>query len=124
MKTALSGDFAFDVLSACDVYNKEIEFYDKIAPKIIAKYQQLNGTDQLLPDIFGVCKVNKAMVFEDLSIKNYRLASVQRGFNLIEAKMVLKKAAALHAINAVLQEEQPNIFENFKHGRCSSFHCV
>lgn len=116
IKTSLPGDFAFDALSACNVYNKEIEFYGQIAPQIIAKYRQLNEPNQLLPDTYGVCDTNKAMLFEDLSVKGYRLSSVQRGFNMAETKFILRKAAALHAINAVLQQNQPDIFKNFKHG--------
>lgn len=117
VKTALSGDFAFDALSACNVYNKEIEFYGRIAPQIIAKYRQLNEPNQLLPDTYGVCDVNKAILFEDLSVLGYRLSTVQRGFNMPETKFILRKAAAMHAINAVLQQERPDIFKNFKHGK-------
>lgn len=62
-------------------------------------------------------ETDDAILFEDLTLKGYRIASVHRGFNLEEAKLVLKKAALLHAVHAVLQEEYPNIFENFKYGK-------
>lgn len=123
MKTSLPGDFAFDALSACNVYDKEIEFYGIIAPQIIAKYRQLNEPNQLLPETYGVCNTNKAMLFEDLSLKGYGLSTVRRGFNMVETKFILRKAAALHAINAVLQQNQPDIFKNFKHGM-NSISCV
>lgn len=121
MKTALPGDFAFYALSACNVYDKEIEFYGDIAPQIDAKYRQLNEPNQLLPCIYGVCNTNKAILFEDLTEKGYRLSTVQRGFNIAEAKFILRKAAAMHAINATLHEENPDIFKNFRHGMNALF---
>lgn len=117
VKTAVPGEFAFEALAANDIYNKEIEFYSKIAPKINQKLKKLNETDQLVAEPYGVCNANNAILFEDLCSKGYGIASVLRGFNFEEAKIVLKKAATLHAIHAVLQEEDPNIFENFKYGK-------
>lgn len=103
-------------MSANDIYNKEIEFYTKIAPKVNQTLERLNETDQLIPEPYGVCIENNAILFEDLSSKGYSIASVHRGFNFDEAKIVLKKAATLHSVHAVLQQEDPNIFENFKYG--------
>lgn len=94
-----------------------MEFYDKIAPKINEKLKQLNETAQLVAEPYGVCRVNNAILFEDLKSKGYGIASIHRGLSFEETKIVLKKTALLHAINAVLQEEDPNIFENFKYGK-------
>ena len=104
-------------MNATGFYRKEIEFYSKIAPKINEKLKKLNEVDQFVAEPYGVCSANDAILFEDLSLKGYRIASVHRGFNLEEARLVLKKAALLHAVHAVLQEEYPNIFENFKYGK-------
>lgn len=71
----------------------------------------------MIAKAYGVCNANSAILFEDLTSKEYRILSVYRGFNFEEAKIVLEKAATMHAIHAVLQEEQPNIFEHFKYGR-------
>lgn len=120
IKTAVAGEFAFETLSAHDIYNKEIEFYSKIAPKIDEALRKLDITGQLFAKSYGVCKTNTAILFEDLKAKDYCISSIIRGFNFDEAKAVLKKAATFHAINAVLQEENPGIFENFKYGKFSS----
>lgn len=117
VKTAVAGEFAFEALSANDIYNKEIEFYNKIGPKIDEKLAKLNIKSELLPKSYGVCRANDAILFEDLKTKDYCISSIVRGFNFDEAKTVLKKAATFHAINAVLQEEEPDIFENFKYGK-------
>lgn len=117
IKTAVPGEFAFEALAANDIYNKEIEFYSKIAPKINQALKKLNEPAQLVPEPYGVCNENNAILFEDLCSKGYGILSVHQGLNFEEAKVVLKKAATLHAIHAVLQEQDPNIFENFKYGK-------
>lgn len=125
MKTAVSGNYSFDTLSACNAYDKEIEFYEHIAPRINVKYRQLNESQQLLADTYGVCTVNKVILMEDLSDLGYKLLStVQRGFNMVETKFILRKAAAFHATNAVLQQEQPDIFKNFAYGTQKKIHSI
>lgn len=119
IKTALTGDFAFDTLSECDVYDKEIDFYERIAPQIQKLLAPLNEKQQLLAESYGVCQTNKVILFEDLAIKGYCLSPTERGFDLPSAKMILKKAATLHACGAVLQCKQPDFYKNFKHGLMS-----
>lgn len=111
------GEFAFEVLSANNIYHKEIEFYSKIAPKINQALDKLAEQSQLIAQPYGVCNANNAILFEDLTAQGYRIGSVYHGFNFEEAQIVLRKAAVLHAIHAVLQEEDPTIFENFQYGK-------
>lgn len=119
IKTALAGVFAFDTLSECDVYDKEIDFYKRIAPQIRTLLQQLNENRQLLAESYGICVTNKVILFEDLTIKGYCLSPIQRGVDLSIAKMILQKAATLHACGAILQYKQPDFYANFKHGLIS-----
>lgn len=124
VKTAVPGDLAFEAMTANDVYNKEIEFYSKILPKINENMTKLNETTQLVAKPYGVCVTNNSILFEDLCSKGYRIMPVHHGLDFEEAKIVLKKAALLHAIHAMMQEEDPNIFEKFKYGKFGqrSFH--
>lgn len=62
VKVALSDGIAFQVLSAHNVFNKEIEFYSKIVPKMTKLLKQLNETDAFVGESFGVCTINKAML--------------------------------------------------------------
>lgn len=48
------------------------------------------------------------------SIKGYGTIPIQREFDIPQAKMIFKRLATFHAICAVLQEEQPNIFDNIR----------
>lgn len=120
IKIPVFGEAALAARLEYNLYKKEIEFYTQIAPKISALLAQLNETKQLFADCYGVCLTNDAVLLEDLTTKSYCVPStVHCGFNLDEAKIALKKMAAFHAINTILQQQQPNIFENFKFGLLS-----
>lgn len=103
-------------MTSCNVYQKEIEFYEIIAPAIRKLLQKANQNDQLLAETFSVSKANDAMLFEDLTLKGYGISSVKRGFNKCETQIILSKMASLHAACTVLHEQNPNIFANFQHG--------
>lgn len=105
-----------DVFANYDVYSKEIEFYGEVAPKINQKLREL-GEQPILPEIFGVCKTRKIMIMDDLAAKGYKIIPAQPGYDIPQAKIILKKMAMLHSICAILQEEQPNILHNFKSGQ-------
>lgn len=116
LKTSLTAGFAFECLLAHNVYDKEIEFYGKIVPQINALLRKLNDSDDFVAETIGVCDVNKAMIFEDLTVKGFRMAAIQQGFSVVEAKIILRKLAKFHACCSVLQANQPEIFVNYKHG--------
>lgn len=118
IKSAVTGDVALKAMSENDVYNKEITFYKCIAPKINEMLAWLHDASQLIAMPYGVCRTNNAILFEDLSPKGYRISSIYRGFTFNEAVIVLKKLATFHACNAKIHEISPNIFENFKYGKC------
>lgn len=123
IKSAVTGEVAFEAMSENNVYHKEIEFYNNIAPKILQALTHLNEPRRLIAKPYGVCNLNSAILFEDLTLSAYRISSVYRGFNFDEAKLVLEKAATFHAINAVLQEQHPNIFDQFPYGESENFKC-
>lgn len=102
------------------LFEKECEFYSKVCPKIKILLKELNEEQKFLPEIIGILE-NNTILMEDLSIDGYGVTSKFRGLNHSEAKDVLRKAAILHATCAVLQEQQPNIFENFQHGKKTCF---
>ena len=105
-----------DTFADYNVYDREIEFYGDIAPKIGQKLKEL-GERQLLPESIGVCKRRKIMIMEDLGAKGYCVLPTQPGYNIAQAKAIFKRMATFHAIGAVLREENPDIFVNFKSGQ-------
>lgn len=121
IKVPISDEVALGALTEFDIYNREIDFYADIAPKICQKVRNLNEP-QILAEPFGVCKDKKIMIIEDLGAKGYGILPIQRGYNIPEAKAILNRLALFHAVYAVLEEEQPGIFANFKNGNCSLEH--
>lgn len=103
---------SFDAHSS-DASSKEIPFYQEIVSKFNDKLDDV-GEPEIFPDVFGVCKEKNSLIFGDLSSKGYQV--LNRGYNIPEAKSILKRVAVFHAISAVLQEEHPNIFVNFDSG--------
>lgn len=114
VKIPVLDESALAVILAYNAYKKEIEFYGQIAPKIAAVQAQLNETKPLIPKCYGVCWTNDVLVLDDLAIESYRTSDQSYQFD--QAKLVLERLASFHAINAVLQQQQANIFENFKYG--------
>ncbi|XP_031629203.1 uncharacterized protein LOC116344683 [Contarinia nasturtii] len=103
-------------ISDFDIYGKEIEFYRDIAPQIQNSLKKLNENFPLTAIAYGVDTAETVMLLEDLVESGYRLTSVHEGFDVDGAKLVLKRIATFHAITAILQQENPNIFNNFKYG--------
>lgn len=97
--------------------DKEIEFYRKIVPAIQSLLRELNEDDKVVPRVHGICALNSAILLEDMTSHGYKIVPVQHGYNLEETKAILKKMASIHAAGAVLQEREPDIFENFHEGK-------
>lgn len=115
IKEGVSNEVILNAFHQYDVYENEMEFYGKIVPKINQKLKQLGESD-LVPEPFGVCAERNILILEDLSPKGYQARSPAQGLNGHETKSVLRRVATFHAICAVLQEERPDIFANFKKG--------
>lgn len=118
MKEENSDEWSLKASAQFDIFDKETEFYEKIAPKINQKLKEL-GETTLFADLIGACKSEKIMILEDLSVEGYRVLPVKKGFNIEETKVLLKRIATFHAICAVLQEEKSDIFAKFKFGHIS-----
>lgn len=120
IKTELDSGFSFDKLNAMHIYDKELEMYENILPKLEHLLGKLNDKSKTFAKTIYVCKAHKAIVFEDLSLSGYSVRSI-KGFDMTHTKMVLSKLAKFHGMNAVLQEQHPDIFQNFKHGKKLEF---
>lgn len=117
VKTAIDATGSLSqAISDFDIYGKEIEFYRDIAPQLQNSLKHLNEISRLTAVGYGVDKEESVMLLEDLVASGYRMISVQDGLDMNGAKLVLKKIAAFHAISAILQQDNPNIFKNFKYG--------
>lgn len=119
IKEGVSNEVILNAFHQYDVYDNEMEFYGKVVPKFNQKLKALGESD-LIAEPIGVCAAKNILILEDLSAKGYQARSPAHGFNMQETKAVLRRVATFHAICAVLQEEQPDIFANFKKGTHSN----
>lgn len=115
IKEGVSNELLLNAFHQYDVYDNEMEFYEKIVPKFNEKLKDL-GELSMVAEPFGVWPQKNILILEDLSAKGYHARSPAQGFNEPETKAVLRKIALFHAIGAVLQAEQPHIFYHFKSG--------
>lgn len=103
------------------IYDKEMEMYEKILPKMQSLLQQLHDKKKMFAKTIYVNNLNKAVVLEDLSLKGYSVRTGKDGYDIYHIKMILSKLAKFHGMSAVLQKQYPDIFQNFKHGRKNQF---
>lgn len=116
IKEGVSSEAILNAFEQFDVYDNEMEFYEKIVPKFNQQLRRLSESD-LLPEPFGIWREKNILILEDLSAKGYQARSPAQGLNMHETRAVLQRAATFHAICAVLQEEKPDIFANFRAGK-------
>lgn len=116
IKEGVSSEIQLKAFDQYDAYDNEMEFYGKIVQKFNRKLTEL-GEPELIAEPFGVCAERNMLILEDLSAKGYKPRSPAQGLNEYETKTVLRRAATFHAIGAMLQEEHPDIFANFKKGK-------
>lgn len=101
-----------------DMYSREMDFYVDIGTQINAVLRRLGEEQHLLAGLIGACRMNNVLVLEDMRDKAYQCYPLERGFDLCEAKIALRKMALFHAICAHLNEQHPQLFDNFRHGMC------
>lgn len=116
VKSEVDGDFSSKALREMNLFEKEMEFYNKIIPKMNSLLDQLTETEKLFAETFYVSKTKSAIVFEDLRDRNYGVKRSKEGFDLEHTKACLVKLAQFHGICAKLQENEPHIFKKFEHG--------
>lgn len=88
MKQTTSDEWSLNAYKKFDFFNKEVEFYTNIAPKINQKLRELGESD-LFADLIGACKSREVMILEDLSADGYQVSAAKGGFDVEETKAIL-----------------------------------
>ncbi|XP_070501565.1 uncharacterized protein [Chironomus tepperi] len=118
-KSECTNEFALEKVgkNGFDVQNKEIEFFQKIAPQML----KIFGIDssKIFPDIIKIDEINNILIFEDLRELNYKMADRINGMDENHAAMCLKKFAEFHAATLKIQEMNPNAFADYQTGMFS-----
>lgn len=98
------------------VYDKELEMYEQILPRLTTMLRKHDIVEDIFARTINVSYSKKAIVFEDLSLKGYRMPNKTGGLDEIHAKMLLRKLAIYHAAAAQLGQTDRSAYKNFQFG--------
>lgn len=113
---ALNGESAVGALNELNVYEKEMEMYEVILPQLKRLLRTAGADGKLFADTIYVSKPHQSILLEDLSVGGYNSKTVKDGFGMGHSKAILSLLAKYHAAASVLQEQQPDVYKNFKYG--------
>lgn len=99
-----------------DAYDKELEMYQYILPRLTKTLKEHRITDDIFATTIYVSYSRKAILFEDLSLKDYRMPARNNGLDMAHTKLLLTNLAIFHAAGAQLRESDSEVFKNFTHG--------
>lgn len=116
VKLPYESGFGLDLLTQMNVYDKELEVYDKILPRLTTLLHKHGIFEDLFARTFNVSYSKKAIVFEDLSLKQYRMPDKRGALDETHAKMLLRKLAIYHAAAAQLGQTDRSAYKNFNFG--------
>ncbi|KAM7364656.1 uncharacterized protein ACRADG_001057 isoform 1-T2 [Cochliomyia hominivorax] len=129
MKYSYESDpFIANIMSGYDVYNTEMKMYEKVLPQIAEILKEIGDTEQLFAKTLNVDYGRSAIIFEDLSVKNFILADRLKGLDEKHSCMVLKKLAKFHAAAKILNQRLEGELEKYQRGifnrHTRAFGCV
>lgn len=96
VKAAHEDNFAMQILDELNVFNKELEMYQCVLPKLRILLDNAGHRGELFAGTMYVSFSKKAIVFEDLAQKRYKMPKSAAGLDMAHTKMVLKKLAKFH----------------------------
>lgn len=93
---------------------KEAEFYGKLLPRLNAAMEEASLKTLRFPKYYHSClKVGKELLFlEDLRRRNFKMYDRRKGLDVAHASLVLEELARLHAASLLLQNKDPEYFQN------------
>ncbi|XP_017052796.1 uncharacterized protein LOC108095964 [Drosophila ficusphila] len=111
-------DPAAHLLINYGIYTREIDMYEQILPQLAdIVRKEIQDTRKLFAATVNVDRERDSILFEDLSLENYKVACRLKKLDLEHTHLVLGKLADFHAAGAALAERKPGIFDkNYDRG--------
>ncbi|TMW48478.1 hypothetical protein DOY81_006441 [Sarcophaga bullata] len=117
IKTSFEGDeLAIKAMEPYDIFNREIEIYEKILPKLKLLLKEAGDDEQIFAETMAVDKQKSVLIFEDLNDRDFIMPDRLKGLDMDIAKIVLRKLAKMHACSAVLNERESKSLEKYDCG--------
>ncbi|KAH8267232.1 hypothetical protein KR026_008599 [Drosophila bipectinata] len=111
--TFANKDPAADVLKHYGVYTREMDMYENVLPQMTDMLRnELKDSRKFFAGTINVDRSRNSIIFEDLALEHYKMASRKKKLDLEHTHLMLEKMASFHAAGAVLAERQPGIFDH------------
>ncbi|KAH8346886.1 hypothetical protein KR059_001926, partial [Drosophila kikkawai] len=106
------------IFAEYDVYNRELEMYDVVLPKMSQILEEAGFTDKLMAKAIIVDHSRTIMILEDLAPLRYTNADRVKQLDLTHTKLVLDMLAKFHAAAIILNQREPDLL---RHNYASHF---
>ncbi|XP_017079850.1 uncharacterized protein LOC108113684 [Drosophila eugracilis] len=119
IKTTFPGkDPAADLLADYGIYTREMDIYEHVLPHLGTMVRnELGDSRKMFAGTVNVDRERDCIIFEDLSLEQYKVACRLKKLDLEHTHLVLERLASFHAAGAVLAERKPGVFEkNYDRG--------
>ncbi|XP_016954402.1 uncharacterized protein LOC108027458 [Drosophila biarmipes] len=98
-----------NIFAEYDVYNRELEMYDVVLPKMAKILQEAGFNDKLMAEAIIVDRERTIMILEDLAPLRYTNADRVKQLDMVHTKLVLDMLAKFHAAAIVLNQREPDL---------------
>lgn len=117
VKVALAASDTIKQLCEEDnIFETEIDFYEKIAPLMVQLLRNHNIHQQIFPQTLGINRSEQSLILEDLLFHNQYTSEHKGRLNEKNSKLFLDKIALFHAASAVIEKQNSRICKAFRRG--------
>lgn len=117
VKSTFEGnEFAQNTMEPYDIFNREMEIYEQVLPKLKALLREIGDTEQIFAETMAVDVDNSSLIFEDLNARGFTMPDRLKGLDMKITRLVLRKLAKMHATSAVMNERENHILEGYDRG--------
>ncbi|EDX11833.1 GD19842 [Drosophila simulans] len=110
LKQAVSSDAPqAKIFAEYDVYNRELDMYDIVLPKMSKILQEAAFNDKLMAEAIVVDRERTVMILEDLAPLRYTNADRVKQLDMAHTKLVLDMMAKFHAAAIILNQREPDL---------------
>ncbi|KAH8327017.1 hypothetical protein KR074_000656, partial [Drosophila pseudoananassae] len=99
-----------------DVYNRELEMYDVVLPKMSEILREAKFDEKLMADAIVVDRERTIMILEDLAPLHYKNADRVKQLDIVHTKLVLDMLAKFHAAAIVVDQREPQLLRKNYNG--------
>ncbi|XP_022232700.2 uncharacterized protein LOC111081074 [Drosophila obscura] len=92
-----------------DVYNREMDMYELVMPKMAELLREIGITEKLTADAVVVDRERTILILEDLATLRYVNADRVKQLDLAHTKMTIELLARFHAAALVLNQRYPEV---------------